>query len=69
MIDLIPTDDPNFSRENSSNALLNTNRIAFEEYKRRRNLENRINKLEENIIDLNNKVDYILTLLTKLVGN
>lgn len=66
---LIPTDDPNFVREQSSNAILNTNRIAFEEYKQKRNLQNRINKLEENVNVLNDKLNDVLNLLTKLAGN
>lgn len=69
MMQYIPTDDPNFSREYSSNALLNTNKMAFDEYKRKRNLEIRINKLEENVSNLDSKVDSILSILTKLVGN
>lgn len=62
------TDDPNFNRDPSSKALLNTNIQAFEEYRSKKALQNRINKLEENVTDLNEKVDSILNLLTKLVG-
>ena len=69
MINITPTDDPNYVRQGNSNAILNTNRMAFEEYKQKRNLQNRINKLEENVNDLNSKVDSILNILTKLVGN
>jgi DNA-directed RNA polymerase subunit L len=63
------TDDPNYNRDPSSKALLNTNVQAFEEYKSKKVLQNRINKLEENVSDLNGKVDSILSILTKLVGN
>lgn len=69
MMKYIPTEDPNFVRDATSNAILNNNQLAFEEYKKKRNLQNRINKLEENVSDLNSKVDSILNLLTKLVGN
>lgn len=65
----IITDDPNYNRDPSSKALINVNQQAFEEYRQKRSMQNRINKLEENIIDLNNKVDSVLTFLTKLVGN
>lgn len=66
---IIPTDDPNYVRHGQSSAILNTNRMALDEYKQKRNLQNRINKLEENMNDLNTKVDSILDILTKLVGN
>lgn len=69
MSNTVPTEDPNYVRHEYSSAILNTNRMALEEYKQKRNLQNRINKLEENINDLNNKVDSILNILTKLVGN
>lgn len=69
MIHTVPTEDPNYVRQGNSSAILNTNRMAFEEYKQKRNLQNRINKLEENVSDLNSKVDSILNILTKLVGN
>lgn len=65
----IITDDPNYNRDPISKALINVNQHAFEEYRLKRSMQNRINKLEENIIDLNAKVDNILNILTKLAGN
>jgi hypothetical protein len=66
---LIPTDNPNFVKDSSSGALLNTNVAALEEYKQKRNMQNRINTLEGDVKSLNTKLDDVLNLLTKLVGN
>lgn len=65
----IITDDPNYHRDPSSNALMNVNVGAFEEYLQKKTLQNRINKLEENVNVLNNKLDNVLNILTKLAGN
>jgi len=65
----ISTDDPNYNRDPNSKALMNTNLQAFEEYRSKRNLQNRINTLEENVSGLTDKLDNVLNLLTKLVGN
>jgi uncharacterized protein YceH (UPF0502 family) len=65
----VPTDDPSYIRDKASKAIVNTNHQAFEEYRAKRNLQNRINTLEEEVKALNNKLDNVLNLLTKLVGN
>jgi len=65
----ITTDDPNFNRDPNSKALLNTNQQALEDYRLKKSLQNRINSLEENVISLNTKLDDVLNLLTKLIGN
>lgn len=65
----ITTDDPNYNRDARSKAILNVNQAAFEEYRSKRNLQNRINTLEEDVQSLNNKLDNVLNLLTKLAGN
>ena len=65
----IVTDDPNYNRDPKSKAILNVNQLAFEEYRLKRNLQNRINTLEGDVQGLNDKLDNVLNLLTKLVGN
>lgn len=65
----ITTDDPNFNRDPNSKALLNVNQQALEDYRLKKSQLNRINSLEENVKTLNAKVDDILNLLTKLIGN
>jgi uncharacterized protein YlxW (UPF0749 family) len=65
----ITTDDPNYNRDPNSRALLNTNQQALEEYRSKKNLQNRINSLEENVTNLNSKLDDVLNLLTKLIGS
>jgi DNA-directed RNA polymerase subunit H (RpoH/RPB5) len=65
----ITTDDPNFIRDPNSKALVNVNQQALEDYRLKKNQLNRINTLEENVKTLNTKVDDILNLLTKLIGN
>ena len=65
----ITTDDPSYNRDPTSKAILNINQTAFEEYRMKKNLQNRINSLEENVTNLNIKLDDVLNLLTKLIGN
>ena len=65
----ITTDDPNFNRDPNSKALLNVNQQALEDYRLKKSQLNRINTLEENVKTLNAKVDNVLDLLTKLIGN
>jgi DNA-directed RNA polymerase subunit H (RpoH/RPB5) len=65
----ITTDDPNFIRDPNSKALVNVNQQALEDYRLKKNQLNRINTLEENVKTLNTKIDDILNLLTKLIGN
>jgi hypothetical protein len=65
----ITTDDPSYNRDPKSKAILNVNQLAFEEYRTKRNLQNRINTLEEDVQSLNNKLDNVLNILTKLAGN
>jgi uncharacterized protein YlxW (UPF0749 family) len=65
----ITTDDPCYNRDPSSKAIVNKDHQAFEEYKLKRSLQNRINTLEEDVKSLNAKLDNALNLLTKLVGN
>jgi CII-binding regulator of phage lambda lysogenization HflD len=65
----ITTDDPNFNRDPNSKALLNVNQQALEDYRLKKSLQNRINSLEENVSQLNSKLDNVLNLLTKLMDN
>ena len=65
----ITTDDPSYNRDPSSKALMNINKQAFEEYRLKKNMQNRINTLEGDVKSLNVKLDSVLNLLTKLVGN
>lgn len=65
----ITTDDPNFNRDPNSKALLNVNQQALEDYRLKKSQLNRINSLEENVANLNTKLDDVLNLLTKLIGN
>jgi hypothetical protein len=66
---IVQTEDSDYVRDVSSKALINTNRKALEEYRARKNNVKRIQQLEEEMNNVNEKLDNITNLLGKLIEN
>lgn len=66
---IVQTEDSDYVRDVSSKALINTNRKALEEYRARKNNVKRIQQLEEEMNNVNKKLDNITNLLGKLIEN
>jgi len=66
---IVQTEDSDYVRDTSSKALINTNRKALEEYRARKNNVKRIQQLEEEMNNVNEKLDNITNLLGKLIEN
>lgn len=64
---LSKTSDPNFFRDESNSALINTNVSAYILYKQRRDGEKTINSLNEDVNNLKSEVTELKTLLKELL--
>lgn len=56
-------DERNFSRDTRSKALINTNKEAYDQYKRMKRRECRLNEIEEKVNTLSNDISEIKSLL------
>jgi hypothetical protein len=66
---IVQTEDNDFARDITSKALINTNRKALEEYRAKKNNVQRIKKLEEDMDNVNSKLDAITDLLGQLINS
>jgi hypothetical protein len=57
---LASTDDPNFKRDDKSNAVLNTNVQAYQEYKLRRDSVKKMENMEKELDELKSMVKALL---------
>lgn len=64
---LVKTSDPNFFRDERTNALINTNVSAYQLYKQRRDGEKTISSLNNDINELKVELDSIKNLLKELL--
>jgi len=64
---LIKTQNPDFSRDQSNFALINTNVNAYKQYKLQRNNRNQIAKQEEEIKKLTSDIEQLKELVKLLV--
>ena len=55
-----PTDDPNFKKDSATNAVLNTNTQAYQEYKQRRNGNKKMEEMANEIDELKSLVRALL---------
>lgn len=63
------TDDPNFMRDESTNALINTNVTAYKLFKQQRAQIQNNQSLQEEVRDLRSEIDELKQLLGKLIQN
>lgn len=64
---LVKTTDPDFFRDESSGAVINTNVTAFRSYKQQRNNQGTIESLNGKINNLENEISELKTLLKEIV--
>lgn len=59
--------NPDFAKDSRNNAILNTNRLALEEYKAKKALECKINSIETDLNEVKSDISEIKELLIKLL--
>lgn len=64
---LVKTEDTDFCRDDSSNALINTNAYAFKLYKQQRDSSLNASKNEEKIKSLENEIEELKQMVKILV--
>jgi len=57
---LVRTQNPNFHRDEDTNALINTNVTAFKSYKQQRQDRQKVDSMQKEIDDLKNLVQLLL---------
>ena len=66
---MIPTDDANFVKDTSTNAVINTNVAAFKAYKLQRETIKSAEQMSKEITELKSEFGEIKNLLTQLLHN
>ena len=62
-------DQKHFAREKLSRAIINTNKESFEQYKRMKAQNEKVNRIEQDVADIKSDLNELKSLIMQIIRN